>query len=69
VTGFDDVLAASLSRPPLTTVRQPMQRIGTTAVRALVGRLSGRGEDRGRRVVPVELTVRESCGCPPQARH
>lgn len=41
VIGFDDIREATLSNPPLTTVRQPADRIGHTACKALVGMLSG----------------------------
>jgi len=42
VVGFDDVLEASRMTPPLTTVRQPMRRLGQTATEMLVAQLRGR---------------------------
>jgi LacI family transcriptional regulator len=36
VTGFDDVTAATLYTPPLTTVAQPFEEIGRSAVRHLI---------------------------------
>ena len=62
VTGFDDVPVARHMHPPLTTIRQPMQELGATAFDVLFGRIStGKGEADV--VLPVDLIVRESCGC------
>jgi LacI family transcriptional regulator len=62
VTGFDDVPVARHLHPPLTTVRQPMLELGATAFDVLYSRIStGKGEPEV--VLPVELIVRESCGC------
>jgi LacI family transcriptional regulator len=62
VTGFDDVPVARHLHPPLTTIRQPMQELGATAFDVLYSRIStGKGEADV--VLPVELIIRESCGC------
>jgi LacI family transcriptional regulator len=62
VTGFDDVPVARHLHPPLTTVRQPMLEMGKTAFDVLYSRIStGTGERDV--VLPVQLIVRESCGC------
>ncbi len=62
VTGFDDVPIARHLHPPLTTVRQPMQELGGTAFEILYSKLStGRAEAEV--VLPVQLIVRERCGC------
>lgn len=62
VTGFDDVPVARHLHPPLTTVRQPILELGATAFDVLYSRISaGRGERDV--VLPVEVVVRESCGC------
>lgn len=67
VTGFDDVPVARHMHPPLTTIRQPMQEMGATAFDILYSRIStGKGELDV--VLPVQLIVRESCGCPPRTR-
>jgi LacI family transcriptional regulator len=62
ITGFDDVPVARHLHPPLTTVRQPMQELGATAFDVLYSRISA-GGGRSDTVLPVELIVRESCGC------
>ena len=62
VTGFDDVPVARHLHPPLTTVRQPMQELGAAAFEVLHSKIrSGKGEADV--VLPVQLIVRESCGC------
>jgi LacI family transcriptional regulator len=64
ITGFDDVPVARHLHPPLTTVRQPMQELGATAFEVLHARISAGGGEPDI-VLPVELVVRESCGCAP----
>ena len=62
VTGFDDVPVARHLHPPLTTVRQPMQELGAMAFEVLYSKL-GTGKADPDVVLPVQLIVRESCGC------
>jgi DNA-binding LacI/PurR family transcriptional regulator len=64
VTGFDGVLAARLSRPTLTTVRQPMEAMGRVAARLLVEATVT--PTRAPRVfrLGTHLYPRGSCGCP-----
>jgi LacI family transcriptional regulator len=64
VTGFDDVPVARHLHPPLTTVRQPMQELGATAFEVLYSRISALKSETDV-VLPVQLIVRESCGCNP----
>ena len=64
VIGFDDVAASALCTPPLTTVRQPMEAMGASAVGIVVDGINAVLEKREfgathRKVVP-ELVVRES---------
>ncbi|NKY11321.1 substrate-binding domain-containing protein [Cellulomonas hominis] len=64
VTGFDGILAGRLTRPSLTTVRQPMVAMGRLAVQVLVRHAgTAAGEPESHRL-PVEVVRRESCGCP-----
>ena len=64
VIGFDDVLPAGLSIPSLTTVRQPMEGLGSTAVGIIMEGINAAAEDREfksvRRKLAPELVVRES---------
>jgi len=64
VVGFDDVAASSLYTPPLTTVRQPMEAMGSMAVSIVVEDINAVVEKRElsavhRKMAP-ELAVRES---------
>jgi DNA-binding LacI/PurR family transcriptional regulator/serine phosphatase RsbU (regulator of sigma subunit) len=62
VAGFDDVPSARIAAPSLTTVRQPLHRMGQLAVETVRRQLAGEG-------VPelveldLELVTRQSCGC------
>lgn len=58
IAGFDDVLGAEYYEPTLTTVRQPMENLGTRAVEMLVNRIEG--GDIIREILPTELIIRES---------
>lgn len=46
ITGFDDLEIASITSPPLTTVRAPHQEMGREAARVLVQMVSGETPDR-----------------------
>jgi DNA-binding LacI/PurR family transcriptional regulator len=58
VGGFDDSPAALATRPPLTTIRQPFDRISTEMVRLLLARIAG--DDPSAVILPTELVRRES---------
>jgi DNA-binding LacI/PurR family transcriptional regulator len=59
VVGFDDLFLASYTQPRLTTVRQPMRRMGLLAMESLFKLMSG--EDSAIRItLDAELIVRES---------
>ena len=60
LTGFDDVGAAELSIPSLTTVRQPFDVLAREALRLLNERIGGRDSPGQRIAVSPELVVRES---------
>jgi LacI family transcriptional regulator len=64
VIGFDDVIPAGLSVPSLTTVRQPMEALGTAAVGMIMEGINAAIEEREsvavHRQLAPELVVRES---------
>ena len=62
VTGFDDLVLSRLASPPLTTVRQPLERMGVAAVELVLEQLWGRPVPE-RIELPVEFVARASCGC------
>lgn len=64
VTGFDGIALGRLVRPALTTVRQPMRRMGEEAVELLIRRLNGdRSATPVSMMLPVSVVRRASCGC------
>jgi LacI family transcriptional regulator len=63
ITGWDDIPVAGLVSPALTTVRQPMRELGSTAAVLLAERIAD-GEREPRHVLlPTSLVLRASCGC------
>lgn len=63
ITGYDDIPEAALTRPPLTTVRQPLLEKGHVAGRLM---LEGWPEDDPPAILlPTELVVRASTGPAP----
>lgn len=72
IIGFDDVEAATLSRPTLTTVAQDATAISEGAVELLLRTIDGKAPNDDERpderraaeplLVPTHLVIRESCG-------
>jgi LacI family transcriptional regulator len=64
VVGFDDIQSAAFHNPSLTTIRQPLSQMGTTAARILLQRI--RGQATFPDFVPIhpELVIRESTSPP-----
>ena len=67
VTGFDDIPMARHLRTSLTTVRQPIRQLGSTAFDVLHSMLNREHLPARDIVLPTELIRRESCGCPAPA--
>lgn len=61
VVGFDDIPAAAISKPPLTTVRQPIQRMGSLAAEILIDMIEHPSPQPRHLVLPTELVIRSSC--------
>jgi LacI family transcriptional regulator len=60
VVGFDDLEAAALAHPPLTTIRQDRQELGTLAAARAIELIENREATPPSTVLPVELVVRGS---------
>lgn len=60
VVGFDDIETAQYVSPALTTIRQPMLRLGELATEMLLDLLDGRPVEN--RVLATELICRASAG-------
>ena len=65
VAGFDDIFPGSLCAPPLTTVHQPMRLLGERACARLLDRIADPSLRPVTELLPTELVLRSSCGCPP----
>jgi diguanylate cyclase (GGDEF)-like protein len=61
VVGFDDIADARFLRPSLSTVRQPLDRLGRVAYEIV----ATRQELSQPCTVPTAFVARDSCGCPP----
>jgi LacI family transcriptional regulator len=60
VLGFDDIPGAAFHTPSLTTVRQPLNRMGEVAAQTLLDRIEGKREYPSEIAIEPELVVRES---------
>jgi len=61
VVGFDDIPQAAHVHPPLTTVRQPLEKMGRTATRMLLEYINDPQRPIERVELPTELVLRQSC--------
>jgi len=62
VVSFDDMPFAARADPPLTTVRQPIIRMGAMAAETLIDIIESSDTNPRRILVPTELVMRASCG-------
>lgn len=62
VVGFDDILFAELTNPPLTTVALPREEIGRAAVEALLHTATNDSKEGREYKITPKLIVRESTG-------
>lgn len=67
IAGIDDIPAAAMTIPALTTLRQPIRKMVEAAFDLLLEPASRGSTRKGRNVVvQPELIIRESCGPAPQ---
>ncbi len=64
VIGFDDSSAALVSRPALTTMRQPFQELARCAVELLLAQIRGHETPGNRVLLPTSLIVRDTVSVP-----
>jgi LacI family transcriptional regulator len=62
VVGYDDTHFAETMRPRLTTVHMGVEEMGVLALENLTLRIENPTAEPQQSVLPVRLTVRESCG-------
>src|SRR5229473_3651127 len=66
VVGFDDIQWAAFNTPSLTTVRQPLSRMGQVAAETLIRMIEDHGESSSEIAIEPTLVVRESTGQAPK---
>lgn len=62
IVGFDDLPPATRTSPPLTTIRQPIRRMGIELVEKLLDIILNGPQPPRRVIFGTELVIRESCG-------
>ena len=66
ITGFDDLYPSRIIDPPLTTVSQPIHELGSRATHRLISRIATPGLAPRAELLPTQVVIRTSCGCPPR---
>ena len=61
IVGFDDIEQSEYANVPLTTIHQPVERIGAAAINKLIALIEGESPAY-QTILKPELVVRESCG-------
>ncbi len=62
LVSFDDMPFAARAEPPLTTMRQPVQRTGVVAAETLIDLITNPDSQPRRILLPTDLIIRETCG-------
>lgn len=60
LAGFDGLNASLLTKPPITTVKQPLREIGRQSVQALLCCIESNNHPPIQKTLPVQLEIRES---------
>lgn len=68
VVGFDDIPGTEFAMPALSTVRQPLIRMGQIAAQTVLDQIEGRGEYVPEIAIEPEFVVRASTGPVPSKR-
>jgi DNA-binding LacI/PurR family transcriptional regulator len=68
VVGFDDIPGTAFANPALSTVRQPLIRMGQIAAQTVVDQIEGRGEYVPEIAIEPEFVVRSSTGPAPSRK-
>ncbi|QFT90409.1 HTH-type transcriptional repressor PurR [Bacillus sp. THAF10] len=61
VIGFDDIEIAQHVSPALTTIKQDMDQLGSTAADMLIDQINEKSKLSKAITIPVQLMIRESC--------
>jgi DNA-binding LacI/PurR family transcriptional regulator len=63
LASFNDIPAAELVDPPLTTVAAPTRQMGRESMQMLQMLIEGKYPTKREIILPTSLVVRQSCGC------
>jgi LacI family transcriptional regulator len=63
LAGYNDIQAASLVQPGLTTASIPAEEMGSLALQTLQDLIQGKKIRRKTELITTELVIRGSCGC------
>jgi DNA-binding LacI/PurR family transcriptional regulator len=66
VVGFDDIQSAAFNSPSLTTLRQPLAKMGEIAAETLIARIESERKYPDEIAIEPVLVVRESSGPAPE---
>lgn len=66
IVGFDDLPVAAHSEPSLTTIRQPIPRLGSMAAESLMDLIAHPDSQPHRIILPTEFVIRASSGLGPK---
>ncbi len=61
VIGFDNVPESVMTTPPLTTINQPIRRMGAEAIELLIGLMDGTAGPSTHVTLPTDLVERGTC--------
>ncbi|OHW62477.1 catabolite control protein A [Andreesenia angusta] len=64
VTGFGDILIASIYRPTLTTIKVPYYDIGAVSIRRIIKELKGEKSEENKMILPFQIQKRQSSSKP-----
>ena len=67
IAGFDNIAFSAYAEPPLTTIAQPAEEFGETAVNVLIDVLNGKTKHALKVILPFELITRQSTGPAPDS--
>ena len=60
IVGYDDIEAAALADPPLTSIRPPLQRLAEAAVQELIARIENLPQQHSCIELPSQVMIRAS---------
>ncbi len=66
IVGFDDILQAQFTHPPLTTVHHPLQDMGRIATQMLIEQIQDPEKNLESMYLPTNLVIRNTTAPPPQ---